>query len=357
MKIKRQSEILSNMIDYTSSITTDVTDFTVGSAVRSMYDAFSIEEELFYMLTMENINEGIEKGLMASFGFEAKAPTAAYGNVTIEFYTAPEQDFLVSKGTRFMTASQDQSLYFQTTKAYTIPGGSTSFTLAVEANQTGSVGNVRAREISRSEANLYNVSSVYNTEDFLTGSDGETYPEALKRFAMYIESIGRATKNAIKYGALTVPYIDTAYVHERIGRVDVYVADKNGNLTASQQSAVQNFLEDYRPAGIELYVWPMIRRDIDVIATVQVTSLDEATVDLQNDMVQQVRNYLNSFTADQDFVLHDLERLILNYDTDLIYDVDITNLTGNYKVAEDEIIRSGQVSLTFKEAGDGSARV
>lgn len=353
MRIKRQSEILSNMIDYTSSITTSVTDFTVGSAIRSMYDAFSIEEESLYMLTMENINEGIEKGLMASFGFVPKEPVASYGDVTVEFYTAPEQDMYVSKGTKFMTSAYSTSLYYTTTKAYIVPAGSRSFTMQVEANQTGTIGNVRAGEITRVEANLYNVSRIYNTEDFLTGTDGESYPDTLKRFALFIESIGRATKNAIKYGALTVPYIDTAYVYERIGRVDVYVADRNGNLTAEQQRDVLEALEDYRPAGIELNVWPMFKKEIAVEATVTVTNLNEANSAVQGDIKQQIRNYLNSFTADQDFVLHDLERLILNYDNDLIYDVNIMNITDNYKVAEDEIIRSGEITLTFQEVDDG----
>jgi hypothetical protein len=85
MIFKRMSDIYARLVDLTLTNTSDVNDFSVGSAIRAIYEAFSIELEQFYILTRENILEAIEDGVYSSFGFQRKNAQKAYGNVVITF--------------------------------------------------------------------------------------------------------------------------------------------------------------------------------------------------------------------------------------------------------------------------------
>ena len=59
MKTRKLTHILSRMIDKTMISTSKLTDFTPGSAVRSLLEAVSLEIEQFYILTKENIEWGV----------------------------------------------------------------------------------------------------------------------------------------------------------------------------------------------------------------------------------------------------------------------------------------------------------
>ena len=83
MIIKSQSDVLTSLIDYTSSVTNKITDYSVGSVIRSIYDAVSIEEETLYVLMQQNIEEGIASGLLSAFNFSPKPAQKAYGDLTL----------------------------------------------------------------------------------------------------------------------------------------------------------------------------------------------------------------------------------------------------------------------------------
>lgn len=345
MKFKPQTEILTNLIDYTQGITSKLTDFNVGSAVRSIYDATSIEMESLYALTIENINEGIEEGLMSSFGFFVKSPQAAYGKIVVEFNTPVVGSLRVPKGTAFVTSESGDSNRYLTTVEHVVPGGVTSYTMEVTAEQTGAAGNVSANKINKLSTSLYNVARVYNPLAFTTGNNGETYEEVRKRFALFIESIGRATKNSIKYGALSVKEISSVYVTERVGLVTVYAADQNGDLSTELGDKVYDAVEPYRPAGIELRVLPLKKRLVDVNFTI-VTDYGKVMTDGDlDDLLTVVQGYLNQMPADENLVVNDLIKTIINFDDIVIYDVNISAPLQNIVVDANEIIRAGKVSI------------
>lgn len=69
MKTRKLTDILSRMIDKTMIATSKVSDFTPGSAVRSLLEAIALELEQYYILTKENIEWGIEEGIVEAFDF------------------------------------------------------------------------------------------------------------------------------------------------------------------------------------------------------------------------------------------------------------------------------------------------
>lgn len=347
MLIKRQTDILTDMMDYTASMTNKITDYSVGSVIRSIYDAVSIENEMLYLMTFNNIQEGIESGLMSAFNFSPKAAVKAHGDLTIVFYTALATPLILSKGTRFTTGQVTDDRYYETTSQYTIPAGTTTATIQVQASIAGQSGNVLSGEITQSNTSLYNVSQVYNQYPFLTGSDEETYDEARDRFNKMILSIGRGTNAAILYGALSVEDIQLAKLDEFVGYVNLYVGDANGSLTDDQSAEVSSVIDNYRSAGIKVNVYPITRTALDVTMNITVNDTSYLTDGFKLSLQKYVYDYINSLPLNSDFIYNDFIRYTLNFDSGLIWDVSVTTPSGNYVTGSEEVVRAGNINITY----------
>ena len=285
---------------------------------------------------------------MSSFDFSPRDATYAYGDLKVTFNNEATTQIVIPAGATFSTGDTSSNLKFQTRDSYIVYPGTTTITITVYANTTGAAGNVEANQINSIESNIYNVATVTNPESFLTGSDAETYEQTKSRFQLFIESFGRATKNALKYGALTVPEVHSVYVYEQVGLVTVYAADANGNLPIQVQHNVEQVLEDYRPAGIQLVVSPMVKTLVDV--TVKVKFLNENLVTQQTltSLEQVARNHLNSLDADADLVLSKLATELMNSD-DNVADLEIVEPSDNIEVANNAIIRAGSIIVQEME--------
>lgn len=67
--IKNFNSITAQLILYVSGHTTSLTDFNVGSKVRTILEAFSEELEYFYLEIFRGIMEGIDTGVYNSLTF------------------------------------------------------------------------------------------------------------------------------------------------------------------------------------------------------------------------------------------------------------------------------------------------
>lgn len=352
MEVKTQEEVLVELIDTIQTITPRLTDFNVGSVIRSLLDAVSIETESLYGLTTENIEEGIEQGLMSSFGFIPKAPQEAFGYVTIEFNDVSSVDFYIPKSTAFTTNIVGDTNRYLTISPYRVPAGVKTVDVLVYAEQPGLIGNVGVRDISNVSTNIFNVARVYNKEAFTTGNGGETYVEVKKRFALFIESIGRATKNAIKFGALSVNAVRSVYVTEQVGLVMVHAADADGNLTPELQKEVQGVLENYRSAGIELRVVPMKKKPVDVTATIILELRTQEDIMYVAETTRVIGSYINSLGAGNNLIVNDLLKTIFNSNDRDIYDVKLETPNDNIIVDPSEILRSGIINIDIVMRGE-----
>lgn len=349
MLIKKQSDILTDLMDYTASMTNKITDYSVGSVIRSIYDAVSIEGEMLYLMTFNNIQEGIESGLMSAFNFSPKAATKATGTLTIEFYSPISSPIVISKGTRFSTGLTNDDLYYETTNAYTVSSGLQTIDIEVQASVAGTVGNVLPGEITKPETSIYNVSQVYNTLPFLTGTDEETYDEARTRFNLMVESIGRGTNHAILFGALSVPEIQLAKIEEFVGFINLYVGDANGLLSPELATDVSNAIDNYRAAGIKVNIYPISRTAVDVDMTITVTDMSYITDGFKLAIQKYAYDYINNLGLDSDFIYNDFVRYILDFDSSLIWDVDVNTPDENYSTGPEEVIRAGNINISYLE--------
>lgn len=347
MLLKRQTDILTDMMDYTSGITNQVTDYSVGSVIRSFYEAFSLETETLYLATYSNIEEGIEAGLLSAFNFSPKPASKATGDITIEFYSPLAMAITIDKGTRFSTGEKNSDIYYETKKAYMVPAGSQSAVITVEASVPGTIGNVLSGEIGYPESTVYNVARVYNRYPFLSGSEEETYAQARDRFNLMIQSVGRGTKSAILYGALSVEEVQLAKLEEFVGYVNLYVGDSNGVLSQEVKDKVINTVDEYRSAGIKVNVLPIDRTPIDIDMQITLSSGFEYDANYKLAFERYLSDYINNLPLMGNFIVNDFVRYALNFDSNNIYDLSLNNPTQNYNTGAEEVLRAGNIAVSY----------
>jgi len=342
------SEIYSRLVDHTITNTNEINDFSVGSAMRALYEAVAIELEQFYVLTRENIMEAIEQGVYESFNFKRKEATKAYGTVQIAFHNTTQSDIVVPRGTRFSSSNPLYNQIYETLIDYYIPKGSILAEFQVYCTTLGSVGNIPAQAIDTMQTPIANLSSVGNQQAIQTGQDEEPIEETRARFASYITSLSRATVPAIEYGVRSVQNVSGVYIEEETGRINIYAHDRNGNLPENVQTDILNILYYYKPAGIPVRLLPVTREAINVDVTVTLSNKSGITSAFQNQIAQTITNYLNNMTTGQSLILSDLSSAIKYIDRQMIYDVQFNNLKSNVVLKGSEIIRAGNVTVNLQ---------
>lgn len=347
METRKFTNILSKLIDKTMVATHKVTDFTPGSAIRSLYEAIALEIEQLYILTKENIYWGIQEGVIESFDFKRRHARKAYGNVTLRFYNPIEEDYIIPRGTTFTSTNQEYPYQFETLVEYRVPKDSTEAILEVFSKQTGASSNIPENTLNVMTSSPPSLRSVSNETSFNTGADLESLEDFKKRFQDFVETRGRATNKSIRYGAMQVPDVEGVYVYEQVGLVTAFVHDRNGNLPDTVKKNVEQELEDYRPSGIMLRVAPVIKTLTDISVRVTLSNKDRISDTLEHHIEQVIRTYLNNFKVSDDLILNDLIQVIMNIDDRLIYDVEFSTIHGNTITKPEEIIRAGNIDVTL----------
>lgn len=348
MKFKKFSTILSEMKDYTLTNTSKLNDFSPGSALRAMYEAVAIQIEEYNRLMRENMQEASEEGMFRSFGFERKEATRAYGNVVIRFQNSLVNGVIIPRGSKFTSNLSEYPQIYETLEEYIVPPGSTSAEVVVYCTQIGEFGNIPAETIVVMNSPVGNVREITNKEAFRTGSEEEPIEDLQDRFQKYIKAIGRSTNPAINYGVREVPNVAGVYISEKVGRIVVYAHDENGDLPDALIQDIDTTLVDYVAAGIDYDVRPVEKTLVDVDVTVTLTNKDRVTTAFRQRIEERIARYLDNMEVDDDFILSALTRRIGNIDKRLIYDVQIHEPTDKIDIAENQLIRPGNINVTLE---------
>lgn len=344
IKTKRLSDILTRLIDLTTSRTSQLTDYTPGSTIRSIYEAISMELETYYALQEQNISWGIEQGVLASFGFTRRQAKVAYGDVELIFYTSLASDTILPKGMTFYSTDSDYPNTYVLQQAYTVPAGAVSATVRVFCTVTGSTGNIPAEKINAVSNGATGLSRVSNPSDINTGTDEETLAAVRQRFQNFVDTRGRGTIKAMDYAARRVEEVTGVYIYEEVGKITVYAHDANGDLPSEVKAAIEASEETYRPVGIPWSVAAVTKTLVPITAMVTITNLDLMPTNFEEKLGEMIKTYLNAFNADDDLIISELNAKIMNF-SPLVYDVQITSPSENTVVGPSEIIRAGDIQI------------
>lgn len=145
------------------------------------------------------------------------------------------------------TTNPNDTLHFSAlTNGASFAGGGDSYKVVVQykdvsiqASVAGVSGNVSANSITVLRSSLSNISLVTNLSALTSGTDEETDLHRKGRFALYIQSLARATRGALEYAALTVPQIVAAKAVDDV-RATVYKYAATGPVWTDITNAMRN---------------------------------------------------------------------------------------------------------------------
>jgi hypothetical protein len=105
------------MINWFSSAARAVTDFTVGSVIRTLFESVAREIEEIYYRLYTGLTTAQEEGVYAAFDFPRKSAVRASGTVTFYRMSAdPTKDYSFGVGTRVYASLSAGKTSFETTE-------------------------------------------------------------------------------------------------------------------------------------------------------------------------------------------------------------------------------------------------
>ena len=349
---KPVNELLKSLITWVSTGTSKITDFSVGSAVRTLLEAVALQLEEFYFNLHQSVEYAIENAVYSAFGFDKNPASSSTGFITITFKYAIPQSLTIKSGTVFSTnPSSTPVIYFRSTEDVVAIMNTEQILIPVECVTKGTLGNLPANTVNTLTTTNSYIESVTNTSAFVNGVDEENNASRKSRFKEYVRSLQRGTTEAIAYGTKTVPGVAGAWVDDNyIGFVRDYAHDSNGELPTELKIQILDVLEDYRSAGIEVEVLPVVKRNTNI--SLNLILKDFADMD---DTVYGVNtlvtNFLNNFQVSENLYMTNLLSTITTSYKGVIVNIEIlegqdTNLQNN------ELIKAGTVTITGEYLSD-----
>jgi hypothetical protein len=286
-QLKDHASITAAMLNQMRATQDVVTDFNVGSAVRTLLESAGIEIEEFYQRTLAGILDAIPTSIYKTFDFEVVSAAAARGTVHVTFGGPIVEAFTVPAGTVFVASAAN--LKFTSLEDVEVPLGVTSIDVVIVCATVGAVGNIGANAITGTEGFSFPGGTVLSNPAFTSGSDGQTEAERKARFAEFVKALARGTPASILYAAKqaritnangdVIEYVARVGLAQIPGLVKVYIYGSAGEPTAELLASAQNIVSGYRDAlgvavpgyvaaGVEGRVLAMTERTIDVALNV-----------------------------------------------------------------------------------------
>lgn len=345
LKIKSMYEVFNNLVEWITAKTDKITDFNVGSAIRTLTEAVAIQFEEFYFSMKQNVLYAIENSVYTSFGFDLKLSQAASGYVSIEFEEPLPSTMIFPQGTIFCTAAIYGYIYYESTEEVYAEEGSISIMIPVQCKTNGTTGNVPIGAISTIVTTNTIIRSVRNETAFTNGIDEETSAERKKRFQNYIKTLARGTADAIVYGCLEVEGVSGAWCDDNyIGYVKVYAHNSDGELPEELRQKIISNLQNYRAGGIEVEVLPIVKHPIDVSLKIMIG--DDYDTNTYKELIYAlVSSYMNEYSVANNFYTADIIHSIKSAYEDIV--INISVLVGeDTQIGENELVRPGEVTIT-----------
>lgn len=371
-QIKSFAGIGAGMINWLKSVTTKVTDFNVGSVVRTMLEAVAQEIEELYLQLMIGLREAIPVSVYNTFGFDALPAAAASGTLRFSVGAAATAQIPIPVGSSARVPGG--SITYATTADAYIDIGNTYVDVPCSASTTGASTNVGANLITEFVLSVPGVSAVTNPVPLSNGRDVESDDARLSRFRAYIQSLARGTIYAVLYGAETatrtdssgnvVEYVKSASLDEPwianpstypIGLVNVYVhnggSSTTAQLVANAQKIINGYYEDdgtpvpgWKAAGVKVVVYAATDVPVNVTGTITVAA-GYVSADVVAASRSAVQLYIQGLSAGAKVLLSELISIIKR-DVDGVTNVVLSAPSGDVSITAAQKAIPGTVTLT-----------
>lgn len=208
MTARTVSEILASIKASTIAENPNLSDWSLNSMNRKTtipicMEIQKLETKIETVGDAQNINTATGADLddlVKDRGLTRLAGTKASGLVNFTRTSAATADVTIPEGTEVSAKDTDGEgpVYFVTIEGATIPTGSTSIGVTVEASAAGNRGNVRAAAIDTIEGGAPGVDYVINPLAMTGGADEESDDDLRDRYIATATDYGRATVPTMK---------------------------------------------------------------------------------------------------------------------------------------------------------------
>lgn len=318
-QIKDFASITASCINWMRATTKKVTDFNIGSVVRTMLEAAAAEIEELYQQMFIGLREAIPVSVYNSFDFVrlGAIPTSGLVRVTI---TPGAAAAIISAGSKFIVAGR--SVFYTSTADRTISAGDTFADVPVVASVNGTAGNLPALTAFTVQPEPASFLSSENPSDLINGREVETDQQRKLRFREFIASLNRGTGRAIEYGLTEFCNLRDSLGHltERaqfvrvvepwltdttkpISLVEVYIHNGSGATSSDLVNKARDVVYGYtdpvtqvkvpgwKAAGVQVNVYACTEQALNVYGTLtELTDFDHNTVALA--IVAAVQQYI-----------------------------------------------------------------
>lgn len=214
-QIKDFASIVASMINHAKATQSKITDFRIGSVVRTLMESAAIEIEELYIQVINGIRAAIPVAIYKSFEFDAIQERQSSGVVRLTV-SQSLVDVLIPGGSYFIAADGAGTKY-SSVEDILIPQGVTYSDVKVIALLPGVSGNAKIGMSFDVSPQVTGFVSAVSVSGFSDGADAEGDEEIKARFINYISSLNRGTISAIKYGIGLASIKDTnGYVIESV---------------------------------------------------------------------------------------------------------------------------------------------
>ncbi len=267
-------EIVAGMVEHARTSTDRLTDFNVGSVVRSLLEANAIELDDYYQEVHAGLLRAIPTAVYIGFGFDLRAAVAARG--VVRFSSTLDVSVTLPTGAELISRS---GALYQLDAAIEVPAEGTA-DVAVTAVAAGAGGNADPEDLSLSVDWTFGDSvTATNPASVTGGADAESEEQRAERFAAYIRALARGTVAALEYGGrlpellhpetgVVIERVQRASVSETPGHVDFFIHNGNFGASSALIAAVQAEIDGYRDQARDVWVggWRPAGMRVDVQA-------------------------------------------------------------------------------------------
>jgi len=361
--------ISASAVNYCKAVQSKLTDFSVGSAARTILDACAaIVDELYQQMWL-GLKEAIPQAVYSSFDFARHDATQATGTIRVTV-TSSGSVTLVPAATVFTPTGFP--VKFKSIEDRSIAIGDTYVDIPVVALTAGVAGNLPAGtpfSLAPSPAGFLSSSSL---AEFTTGRDGEDDDQRKVRFGAYISTISRGTVAAIKYGLSTVSLLDSSgFVAERVvsasviepwltdssqppGLVNVYIHNGATGASAELLAAATRVIDGYYDAsGTPVPGWKAAGAKVVIAAassvTVNVTGVVTVHANYSSSVVRdevqsEIANYVSSLAIGDDALLSEIVSVSMGVSG--VANIVLSAPTGDTAVSASQKAMVGTIALT-----------
>lgn len=329
---KKFEEIYTNMVQKSQEKVPTLTDFQVGSVIRTMYESFAYEIGILYeQLNQVYLSAFIDSAegsqlemLVALLGIQRGLPDFAEGTVT--FQRDLGTDIIeIPVGTLVTTEDSEKSpkKAYTTIESQIFPANSKTLDVKIQAVERGEEQVTKEETINIMPLPIPGIKSVINKSPIqFTGKKTETDEELRQRAKIALISSGKASNIALENALLSQPSVREVKLIERFndpdkkyGLVDIFVDGVDFSNETKVQS-LKSQIDKVRASGVFVRLQSAILVPIDAVFKIEInpgikiSEMERKTI--EKSVEESIIAYISQIKMGQPLLFSQLTRQILS---------------------------------------------